>query len=117
MSYQSRYLDMLEGEISGKSCRTFQSIDWETVNKQYVVGFRVYYGDKYPAYKTIVIDFQTIVIFFKRLPEVISFVKKFNNFKIKPVKNDFAAIRLSEMALTLRDRGNWGACEFELSTP
>ena len=117
MSTQSRNVDMLESEISGDSCRTFVSIAWDTANKHYVLGLRLYYGPKYPAVETIYIYFETISLLFKRLPEVISLRNKFNNYEIKPVKNLFAVLRLSQMALTLRDRENWGACEFELSTP
>ena len=46
MSTQSRHVDMLESEISGKTNRVFLSISWDSVNKQYVVGLRVYYGPK-----------------------------------------------------------------------
>ena len=117
MSTQLRHVDMLESEISGKTNRVFLFISWDSVKKQYVVGLRVYYGPKYPFVETIYIDFETISLLFKRLPEVISLLNKFNNFEIKPVKNYFAALRLSDMALTLRDRDNWGACEFDLLTP
>ena len=51
---------MLESEISGKINRVFISISWDTVNNQYVVGLRVYYGAKYPFVETIYIDFKTI---------------------------------------------------------
>ena len=108
---------MLESEISGKTNRVFLSISWDSINKQYVVGLRVYYGPKYSFVKTIYIDFKTISLLFKRLPEVISLLNKFNNYEIKPVKNYFAALRLSDMALIRQDRDNWGACEFDLSTP
>ena len=101
MSYQSHHVDMLESKISGKRCRTFRSIAWDTVNKQYVVGLRVYYGPKFAAVETIYIDFETITMLFKRLPEAISLLNKFNNFEIKEVKNLFAAFRLSQMAFTL----------------
>ena len=77
----------------------------------------MYYGPKYSFVETIYIDFETISLLFKRRPEVISFLNKFNNYEIKPVKNYFAALRLKEMALTLQDRDNWVACEFDLSTP
>ena len=107
---------MLESEISGKTNRLFVSICWDSVNKQYVVGLRVYYGPKYPFVETIYIDFETI-FFFKRIPEAISLLNKFNNYEIKQVNNYFAALRLSEMALTFQDRDNWGACEFDFSTP
>ena len=117
MSTQSRYVDMLESEISGKTTRVFLSISWDSVNKQYVVGLRVYYGPKYSFVETIYFDFETISLFFKRLPEVISLLNKFNNYEIKPVKNYFATLLLSEMALTRQDRDNWGAYEFNLSTP
>ena len=117
MSTRSRHVDILESEISGKTNRVFHSISWDSVNKQYVVGLRVYYGPKYPFVQTIYIDFETISLLFKRLPEVISLLNKFNNYKIKLVKNYFAALRLSEIALTLQDCDNWGACEFDLSTP
>ena len=117
MSTQSRHVDMLESEISGKTNRVILTISWDSVNKQYVLGLRVYYGPKYPFFETIYIDFETISLLFKRLPEVISHINKFTNYEIKPVKNYFAAHRLSEMALTLQDRDNWGACEFDLLTP
>ena len=117
MSTQSHHVDMLESEISGKTNRVFLSISWDSVNKQYVVGLRVYYGPKYPFVETIYIDFETISLLFKRLPEVISLLNKFNNYEIKPVNNYFSAIRLSDMALTRQDRDHWGACEFDLSTP
>ena len=117
MTTQSRHVDMLESKISGKNNRVFLSISWDSVNKQYVVGLRVYYGPKYPFVETIYIDFDTISFLCKRLPEVISLLNKFNNYEIKPVKNYFVALRLSEMALTRQDRDNWGACEFDLSTP
>ena len=77
------------------------------------MGLRVYYGPKYPFVETIYIDFETSSLFFKRLSEVISFLNKFNNYEINPVKNYFAALRLSEMALTFQDRDNWVACEFD----
>ena len=108
---------MLESEISGKINSVFLFISWDSVNKQYVVGFRKYYGPKYLFVETIYIDFETISLFFQRLPEVISLLNKFNNYEIKPVKNYFAGLRLSDMALTRQDRVNWGACEFDLSTP
>ena len=114
MSTQSRHVDMLESEISCKINRVFLSICWDSVNKQYIVGLQVCYGPKYPFVETIYIDFETITLLYKRLPEVISLLNKFNNYKIKPVKNYFAALRLSEMALTLRE---YVACEFDLSTP
>ena len=108
---------MLESEISGKTNRVFLSISWDSVNKQYVIGLRVYYGPKYQFVETIYIDFETISLLFKRHAEVISLLNKFNNYEIKPVNNYFAARRLSDMALTRQDRDNWGACEFDLSTP
>ena len=37
MSIQSRHVDMLESEISGKIYRVFLAISWDLVNKQYVV--------------------------------------------------------------------------------
>ena len=114
MSYQSRHVDMLESDISGKCGRTFISIGWNTVNKQYVIGLRVYYGPQYPAVEKIYIDCETISLLFKRLPEVISILNKFNNFEIKPLNNYFAALRLSQMAINPRDRNNWNACEFDL---
>ena len=43
MSTQSRHVDVLESKISGKIDRVFLSISWDSVNKQYVVGLRVYY--------------------------------------------------------------------------
>ena len=92
MSYQSRHVDMLESDISGKCGRTFISIGWDTVNKQYVNGLRVYYGLQYPAVETIYIDCETISLLFKRLPKVISIRNKFNNFGIKPLNNYFAAL-------------------------
>ena len=117
MSTQSRHVEMLESEISGKTNRVFLSISWDSVNKQYVVGLRVYYEPKYPFVETIYIDFETISLLFKRLQVVISLLNKFNNYEIKPVKNYFAALRRSDMALTHQDRDNWGACEFDFSTP
>ena len=57
MSTQSRNVDMLESEISGKTSLVFLSISWVTINKQYVVGLRVYYRPKYPFVETIYIDF------------------------------------------------------------
>ena len=106
MSIQTRHVDMLESEISGKINRVFLVISWDSVKKQYEVGLRVYYGPKYPFVETIYIDFETISLLFKRLSEVISLLNKFNNYEIKPVNNYFAALRLSEMALTLQDRDN-----------
>ena len=117
MSTQSRHVDMLESEISGKTNRVFPSISWDSVNKQYVVGLRVYYGPKYPFVETIYNDFETISLLFKRFLEEISFLNKFNNYEIKPVINYFAALRLSDMALTRQDSDNWDACEFDFSTP
>ena len=114
MTYQSRHVDMLESEISGKCGRTFLSIGWDTVNKQCVLGFRVYYGPQYPAVVTIYIDFETISLLIKRLPEVISILNKFNTSEIKPLNNYFAALRLSQMAHNPRNRNNWNACEFDL---
>ena len=114
MTYQSRHVDMLESEISGKCGRTFLSIGWDTVNKQYVLGLRVYYGPQYPVVETICIDVETISLLFKRLPEVISILNKFNTSEIKRLNNYFAALRLSQMALNPRDHNNWGACEFDL---
>ena len=77
---------MLESEISGKTNRVFHFISWDFVNKQYVVGLRLYYETKYPVVKTIYIDFETISFLFKRLTEVISLLNKFNNYETKPVK-------------------------------
>ena len=114
MTYQSRHVGMLESEMSGKCGRTFLSIGWDTVNKQYILGLRVYYGPQYPAVETIYIDFETISLLIKRLPEVISILNKFNTSEIKPLNNYFSALRLSQMALNPRDRNNWGACEFDL---
>ena len=108
---------MLEKNISGKTNRVFLSISWDLVNKHYVVNLRVYYGPTYPFVKTIYIDFETILLLSKPLSEVISLLNKFNNYEIKPVKNYIAVLRLSEMALILQDRDNWGACEFDVSTP
>ena len=97
MSTQSRHVDMLESEISGKTNRVFLSISWDSVNKQYVVGLRVYYKPKYPIVKNIYIDFETSLLF-KRLSEIIIFLNNFNNYKITPVKNYFADFRLFVMA-------------------
>ena len=72
MSTQSRHVDKLESQISGKTNRVFLSISWDSVNKQYVVGLQLYYGPKYPFVETIYIDFETISLLFKRLPEVMS---------------------------------------------
>ena len=108
---------MLESKISGKINLVFLSISWDSVNNKYVVGLRVYYRPKYPFVEIIYIDFETISILVKRLPEVISLLNKLNNFEITRVKNYFATLQLSEITLTLRDRNNWGACEFDLSTP
>ena len=44
MNYQSHHADKLECEISGKTDRTFLHISWDKINKQYALGFRVYYG-------------------------------------------------------------------------
>ena len=93
MSTQSRHVDMLKSEISGKTNRVFLSISWDSVNKQYVVYLRVYYGPKYPFVETIYFDFETIFLLCMQLPEVISLLNKFNNYEIKPVKNYFAALR------------------------
>ena len=117
MSTQSHHVDILESEISVKTNRVFLSISWHSVNKQYVVGLRVYYGPKYPFVETIYIDFETISLRFNRLPEVISLLNKFNNYEIKPLKSYFAALRLSDMALTRQNRDNWGVSEFDLSIP
>ena len=68
--------------MSGKTNRVFLSISWDSVNKQYVVGLRLYSGPKYPYVKTIYINFETISLFFKRLPEVISLLYNFNNSEI-----------------------------------
>ena len=114
MSYQSRHVDMLESDISGKCGRTFISIGWDTVNKQYVIGLRVYYWPQYPAVETIYIDCDKISLLFKRLPEVISILNMFNNFEFKPLNNYFAAFRISQMALNPRDRNYWNAYEFDL---
>ena len=95
----------------------FLYFSWDSVKKEYVVGLRVYYGPKFPFVETIYIDLETISFLFKRLPEVINLLNKFNNYEIKPVKNLFAALRLYQMALTLQDCDKWGACEFDLSTP
>ena len=76
MSTESDHVDMLESEISGKINRVFLSISWDSVNIQYVVGLRVYYGPTYPFFETIYIDFETISVLFKRLPEVISLLFK-----------------------------------------
>ena len=92
MSTQSHHVDMLESEISGKINRVFLSISWDSVNKQCVVGLRVYYETKYPFFEITYIDFETISILFKRFPTVISLLTKFNNFEIKQVKNYFAAL-------------------------
>ena len=89
MSTQSRQVDMLESKIFGKTNSVFLSISWDSINKQFVVGFWVYNGSKYPYVKTLYIDFETIFRFFKWLPVVISLLNKFNNYEIKPVKNYF----------------------------
>ena len=108
---------MLECEISGKCGQTFRSISWDTVNKQYVMGIRVYYRSIYPAVKTIYIDFKTISLLFQRLREVITLLNKFNNYEIKPLRNYYGGLRLTQVALHLRDRNNWGACEFDVPDP
>ena len=117
MSYESRHVNTLECEISGKCGRTFLTISWDTVNKQYVMGIRVYYGLIYPAVETIYIDFETIFLLFQLLPKVITLLNKFNNYKIKPIRNYYGVLRLSQVALHPRDRNNWGACEFDVPDP
>ena len=97
---------MLESAISGKCGLTFLSIGWDTVNKQYVLGIRVYYGPRYFAVETIYIDFETIFLLIKRLPEVFSILNKSNTSKIIPLNNYFAAFRISQMALNPRNRNN-----------
>ena len=86
MSYESSLVNMLESEINGKCGRHFLSINWDTVNKQYVMGSRVYSGSNYPAVETIYIYFETITFLFQRLREVISLLNKFNNYKIMPLQ-------------------------------
>ena len=105
---------MLESEISGKCGRIFFSIGWDTVNKQYVLGLRVYFGQQYPYIETININFETISLLIKRLPKIISILNIFNTTEIEPLNNYFAAFRLSQMALNSRNRNNWNACEFNL---
>ena len=116
MSTQSLFVDILESKISCKINRVFFYFSCDSINKQYVVGLRVYYRHEFSFVKTIYIDFNIFSLLFKRLPKVISLLNKFNNYKIKAVINLFAALQLSQMALTLQDCDKWGACEFDLST-
>ena len=51
---------MHESKIFGKCGRIFLSIRLDTVKNQYVIGFRVYYGQQYLAVETNYIDFETI---------------------------------------------------------
>ena len=44
MSFNSRHVDMLECDISGKTDRTYLHISWDPINKQYALGLRVFSG-------------------------------------------------------------------------
>ena len=114
MTYHSRHVNTLESEISGKCGRILFSIKLDRVNKQYVLGFRVYNGPPYIAVETIYIDFETISLLIKRLLEVICILNKFDTFKIKPLNNYFAAQRLSQLALNQRKQKDWNTCKFDL---
>ena len=113
MSYESSHVNMLESDISGKCGLTFRSISWDAVEKQYVMVIRVHYKSNYRALETIYLDFETISLLYKRHPEVISLLNNFNNHQIKPLRNNYGAFRLSQVALHPRDRNKWGACEFD----
>ena len=114
MSYASRHIDILECDISSSSDRSFLSINWDTVNKKYVLGIRIHYAGKYSAYETIYLNFEIVSLLFQRLPEVISLLNKFSNLHIKPVPNYETALGVSRAALTTQDSVNWSACESEL---
>ena len=113
MSYNSRHVDMLESDISGKSDRTYLHISWEPIVKQYALGLRVFSGRAYPNTETIYLDYETTSNLQQRLPEVISLLNKFNTHETKPIQNYFCAYQLSQMALNPVDRKNWGACDFD----
>jgi len=115
MSYNSRHVDMLECDISGKTDRTYLHISWDPINKQYALGLRVFSGRVASSVETIYLDSATTSLLFQRLPEVISLLNKFNTNEIKPLQNYIGAYQLSQMALNPQDRHNWGACDFDPS--
>ena len=113
MTYNSRHVDMLVCDISGKIGRTFLHVCWDPINKQYGIGLRVWNAGAVPTTETIYIDFETTSLLYQRLPEVVSILNKFNTHEIKPLQNYLGAYRLSQMALHQHDRKNWGACDFD----
>ena len=115
MTFNSRHVDMLECEISGKIGRAFLHVSWDPINKQYGLGLRVWNGKAHPAPETIYIDFKTTSLLYQRLPEVMSILNKFNSHEIKSLQNYLGVYRLSQMALHPLDRKNWGACDFDQS--
>ena len=118
MSFQTLHIDILESKVTDdESTRTFFHIDWDSANKQYVFGLRVFYVKESKVCETIYFDNQTLGIITQRLPEVCRLLNKFNSHHTKPVKNYKEAYQLCNMALNPIDRRNWGACEFELDDP
>ena len=116
MSFNSRHVDMLECQISGKSDRIYLHISWNPINKQYALGLRFCsgVGSSCISYvETIYIDAETTSLFFQRIQEAVTLLNKFNNHEIKPLKNYIGAYQLSQMALNPQDRHNWGACDFD----
>ena len=115
MTFNSRHVDMLECDISGKADRTYLHISWDPIIKQYALGLRVFTGRVGSSMETIYFDSETTSRLYQRLPEVLSLLNKFNNHEIKPLQNYIGAYQLSQMALQPQDRHNWGACDFEPS--
>lgn len=113
MSYNSRHVDMLECDISGKSDRTYLHISWDPINKQYALGVRVFTGRVGSSMETIYFDSETTSLLYQHLPEVLSLLNKFNTHEIKPLQNYVGAYQLSQLALNPQDRKNWGACDFD----
>ena len=101
-------------DIFAKTNPTFIHISWDTINKKYALGLRVYDGMANKSIETIYFDFETSSLLYNRLPEALSILDKFNNYDIKPLPNYEAVYHLSQTVLQPQDRKNWGASEFYL---
>ena len=115
MSFQKRYIDMLESKITDETTRSFFHISWDLAKQQYVFGLRVYFVEESQAFETIYLDFQTLGIIYQHLPEVFRLLSKFHNHISKPVKNYNEAYQLCNTSLNPIDRRNWAASEFEIA--
>ena len=113
MNYNSRPVDMLECDISGKIGRTFLHISWDPIDKQYALGVRVFTGRVGSLMATIYLDSATTSLLYQRLLEILSQLNKFNTHEIKPVQNYVAAFKLFQTALQPIDRLNWGVFDFD----